>query len=514
MSILEIKNLSHMYDSKVLFNNANLVINNGDHAGIVGLNGAGKSTFINIIAGKISQDGGEVNWLSGIRWGYLDQHADIDRTLSVMNYLRGSFDYLYEMSARLDEMYLKMGEVTDPDELDTLCRKCGNLQEKLEHNDFYDLDSRIKKIANGLGVHNFGYDTIIKTLSGGQRAKLVLAKLLLQNLDIMLLDEPTNFLDLEHIDWLVGYLNTFEGTYMVISHDVSFLNRICRFVVNIENGEIKKYTGNYDQFSAQREQNAKQYVESYERQQREIEKMQEYIAKNKARAATAGMANSRKKMLDRMEVMTKPVNIPDAHFSFPYIELNTRDMLHVNKLVIGYGKPLLPPLDFHMKSNTKLWIRGTNGIGKTTLLKTLVGKLQPLGGDYRFHIMARHSYLEQDLEFRNNTINPMIYIAETFPNFTQKDQRGELAKVGIKGDLALKEIKKLSGGEQVRVRLAVLANIESNILILDEPTNHLDVKAKDSLRDALLEYPGAIILVSHEADFAGAVCDDVFDVKI
>lgn len=513
MSILEIKGLSHMYDNKVLFENANLTINNGDHAGIVGLNGAGKSTFINIIAGLKTQDAGEVNWLNGIRWGYLDQHADIDRSLSVMDYLRTSFGYLYEINDRLEALYAEMAIETDMDKLDKLINKSGRLQDQLDHNDFYDLDSRIKKVANGLGINNYGYDTIIKKLSGGQRAKLVLAKLLLENLDIMLLDEPTNFLDVEHIDWIINYLNSFEGTFMVISHDTSFLNKICRYVVNIENGEIRKYTGNYEQFMAQREQNAKQYAESYVRQQREIEKMQEYIAKNKARAATAGMANSRKKMLDKIDIMKKPVTALEAHFDFPYISLNTKDMVILKDLEIGYNKRLLPPINLTMSSQSKLWIKGTNGIGKSTLLKTIMGIIPSLGGKYHFHIASKIAYLEQDLEFNNSSINAMLYINEMFPKFNQKQQRSELAKVGIRGDLALKPIHNLSGGEQVRIRISTLMNTPSNILILDEPTNHLDINAKDSLMTALKDYEGALILVSHEADFASAVCNDIFDIK-
>lgn len=513
MSILEIKGLTHMFDEKMLFANANLVINNGEHTGVVGLNGAGKTTFINIIAGNLMQDAGEVKWLNGIRWGYLDQHANIDRGLSVMDYLRTSFKYLYELNDKLEALYTEMSEVTDMDLLDKMIEKSSKMQDKLTHNEFYDLDSTIKKIANGLGVNAFGYDTIIRTLSGGQRAKLVLAKLLLENLDIMLLDEPTNFLDVEHIEWLVKYLDTFEGTFLVISHDTAFLNNVCKAVVNIENGEIKKYTGNYIEFMAQREQNAKQYAESYERQQREIEKMQIYIAKNKARAATAGMANSRKKMLDRIEVMQKPRTTLEAHFSFPYISLNTKDMLDIKNLEIGYSKILLPPINIHMGSQSKLWIRGTNGIGKSTLLKTLMNIISPLGGSFHFHIASKIAYLEQDLQFRNTGISAMTYVNEMFPRYNQKEQRAELAKAGIRGELAIKPICNLSGGEQVRVRLVSIMNTSSNILILDEPTNHLDINAKESLSEALAEYEGAIILVSHEAEFANSVCNEVFDVK-
>lgn len=513
MSILEIRNLTHRYDDRYLFQNASVSINNGEHLGIVGLNGAGKTTFINIIAGKLSQDDGEVLRQHNARWGYLDQHADIDRSLTVITYLRGAFDYLYELNAKLEDMYLKMGEVSDPDELDKLINKSSRLQDVLDNADFYDLDSKIKKVAGGLGIGNVGYDTPISRLSGGERAKLMLSKLLLEEVDVMLLDEPTNFLDIEHIEWLKKYLNGYKKTFMVISHDTAFLDGVCNFIVNIENGNIKKYSGNYTSFSKQREMNAKQYEDEYNRQQAEIKKMQDYIDKNKARAATAGMANSRKKMLDRIEVMQKPVTVHDAVFNFPYIPINSKDFLIVKGLEVGYNSTLIPPIDLHLKSNDKLWIRGTNGVGKTTLIKTLLRKIHSLKGNFNFHIGAKPAYLEQELNFENSQENAMIYFNNRFPRFNVKQQRSELAKVGLKGELATKPIKNMSGGEQVRVKLAVLNNTPSNVLILDEPTNHLDVRAKEALKKALIEYEGAIILVSHEHDFASGICNIIFDAK-
>ena len=300
---------------------------------------------------------------------------------------------------------------------------------------------------------------------------------------------------------------------MVISHDTAFLDSVCKFIINIENGNIKKYSGNYSTFIVQRDMNAKQYEEDYLRQQAEIKKMQDYIDKNKARAATAGMANSRKKMLDRIEVMQKPMTIHDATFYFPYIPVNSKDFLIVKGLEVGYDKTLIPPIDLHLKSTDKLWIRGTNGVGKTTLIKTLLRKIHALGGNFLFHLSTKPAYLEQELNFENSSLNAMIYFNEKFPRLNQKEQRAELAKVGLKGDLATKPIKDLSGGEQVRIKLAVLNNTPSNVLILDEPTNHLDVRAKEALKKALISYEGAIILVSHEHDFAGEICNIIFDAK-
>ncbi len=513
MSVLEIRNLTHRYEDRFLFNNASLSVNNGEHIGVVGLNGAGKTTFINIIAGKLSQDEGEVLRQQSARWGYLDQHADIDRSLTVMQYLYSAFNFLFELNEKLENIYLKMGETTDEDELNKLIDKSSRLQEQLEDSGFYDLDSKIKKVAGGLGVSSFGYDTLISRLSGGERAKVMLTKLLLEEVDIMLLDEPTNFLDIEHIEWLKKYLNAYKKTFLVISHDNSFLDSVCKFIINIENGNIKKYSGNYSQFSVQREMNAKQYEEEYNRQQLEIKKMQDYIDKNKARAATAGMANSRKKMLDRIEVMQKPITIYDAVFNFPYIPVNSKDFLVIKGLEVGYDKTLIPPIDIHLKSNDKLWIRGTNGVGKTTFIKTITRKIPARNGSFQFHLATKLALLNQELDFENPNMSPMQYYNEFFPRANYKEQRSELAKVGIKGELATKPISNMSGGEQVRTKLSVLCNTPSNLLILDEPTNHLDVRAKNALKEALIKYEGAIILVCHEQDFAQDICNIIFDAK-
>lgn len=512
MSILEIKNLTHRYDDRFLFLDANLVVNNGEHIGIVGLNGAGKSTFINIISKRISQDDGEVNWLSGVRWGYLDQHATIDKSLTVMEYLSDAFSHLHKKNERLEKIYEDMANA-DGDELDLLIKRSSRIMEELENDGYFDLESQIKKVANGLGVNKFGYDTVIGTLSGGERAKLMLSKLLLEKQDIMLLDEPTNFLDIEHVEWLIKFLNSYKNTFMVISHDTEFLNKVCKVIVAIENGNIDKYSGNYDEYLKLREIKIKQYEDSYRRQQMEIKKLQDYIDKNKARAATAGMANSRQKMLDKMDILQKPTTVYESRFEFPYIDTNAKEFLKIKDLEVGYDSTLIPPINILMTSTTKLWIRGTNGVGKTTLLKTLMRKIAPRSGSFSFHPQAKILYLEQELNFDNPSLNATLYFAENYPRASQKEQRSTLAQVGIKGDLATKPISNLSGGEQVKVKLSVLMKKTSNILILDEPTNHLDVLAKKALKTALQNYPGAIILVCHEQDFASEICNEIFDAK-
>lgn len=512
MSIIEIKGLTHRYDEKDLFVKSDLVVNNGEHIGVVGLNGAGKSTFINILAGKLVQDEGEIKRAQNLRIGYLDQHATIDKSLTVMQYLRGAFSYLDEMNERLEGLYAKMA-TADGDEMDRLIEKSSRLQDILNDADYYDLEAQIKRVANGLGVNKFGYEAIIGTLSGGERAKLMLSKLLLESYDLALLDEPTNFLDTEHVEWLVKYLNGYKKTFLVISHDTLFLNAVAKVIVSIENGTIRRFSGNYDQYLVQREILMKQYEDDYNRQQAEIKRLQDYIDRNKARAATAGMANSRKKMLDRIDVLAKPQTVYECEFSFPYTELNTKDMLIVKGLKVGYDRQLIPEVDFHLSSTTKLWIRGTNGVGKTTLIKTLLRKIPSLGGTFAFHAAAKAAYIEQDLNFDDKNASAYNIYSEAFPRATQKEVRAALAKAGLLGDLAIKPVGTLSGGEMMRLKLAITANTPSNILILDEPTNHLDIKAKIALKRAINDYPGAVILVTHEPDFAEGLCDSVFDAK-
>ncbi|MDR3293300.1 MAG: ATP-binding cassette domain-containing protein [Clostridiales bacterium] len=512
MSILTINNLTHTFDGNVIFEGACFSVNNGEHTGIVGLNGAGKSTFMNILTGRLVQDDGEVKWLNGIKRGYLDQHADIDRNLTVAEYLQGVFGRLYALNERLERVYSDMETEQDPDALDALISRSSSMLDELTKAGFFELDSEIKKVGNGLGLGAIGYDTPIAHLSGGQRAKVMLASLLLADYDILLLDEPTNFLDVEHIKWLTEYLNAYKGTVLVISHDTDFLNSVSRNIISVEGHGIKKYSGDYNKFLAASEISAKQHGENFERQQQQIKKIEEFIAKNKARAATAGMANARKKQLEKIEIIAKPSVIYPAVFRFPYVNIHSNEILEVRDLVIGYnGKPLLPPIGFKMSSETKLLVRGTNGIGKSTFLKTLTGRIPSVSGAGRFHINAKTLYLEQDLEFYNPDESATAYIARCYPRMDSKEIRTRLGGVGIKNDLATKPICNLSGGEQVKVKLCALMQKESNFLLLDEPTNHLDIKAKDSLADALNDYNGAVILVTHERAFADRVCNDVLD---
>ena len=512
MSILNVEHLTHGFGDRAIFNDVSFRLLKGEHIGLVGANGEGKSTFMNIVTGKLMPDEGKVEWAKNVRVGYLDQHSTLTKGMTIESVLKSAFAWLFELEENMNQICDRLGEAA-PDEMDAMMEELGVIQDTLTMHDFYIIDTKVEEVARALGLLELGLSHDVTDLSGGQRMKVLLAKLLLEKPDILLLDEPTNFLDVEHIDWLTKYLNSLDKTFMVISHDTDFLNGVCKYVVSIENGSIRKYTGNYDQFLVAHEMAVKQYAEDYNRQQAEIKKMQDYIDRNKARAATAGMANSRKKMLDRIEVMEKPTAALEAHFDFPCVLLNTKDMLNVRDLEVGYDHVLLPPINFNMRGNTKLWVRGANGIGKSTMLKTLMGVIPRLGGDYRFHIAAKPAYLEQDPEFRNKAMTPYDYISDCFPRMGAKEIRTQLSRVGIRGEMALRHVSDMSGGEQVRIRVLTIMNVTSNMLILDEPTNHLDVNAKRVLTEALQKYEGAILLVSHEKQFAEAVCDDVLALK-
>lgn len=514
MSILNITGLYHKYDDKVLFDNVDLSVNNYEHIGIVGLNGAGKSTFMNILTGEVLHDGGEVKWLKGLQYSYLDQHADIDKTLTVIEYLRLSFRDLFAENERLERMYEQIALMTDPVLMDVEISRASVILDRLTRDNFFEIDADIKRVANGLGINAFGYNTIVGILSGGQRAKLMLAKMILENPDVLLLDEPTNFLDTMHITWLAEYLRNYKGTFLLISHDTQFLDLVCNFIVSLSNKSIKKFSGNYTQFLAQYEMAERQYSDEYERQKKDIKKLEEYIAKNKARAATAGMANSRQKQLDKIVELDKPVTMSKPTFEFPYIYISCKEILVVKNLEIGYTHPLLRPISFAVTPDTKLWIRGANGIGKSTLIKTITGRIKKLGGFFEYNINAKNAYIEQELEFTDRGESALGYLSSSLPKMSQKSLRQSLAATGMKQELATRAIENLSGGEQMRIKLCLLSNRPSNILLLDEPTNHLDKNAKAALVEAVTKYEGAVILVTHEPAFADEVCNDILTLEL
>ena len=499
MSILEVKNLSHGFGDRAIFENVSFRLLKGEHIGLVGANGEGKSTFMSIVTGKLQPDEGKVEWSKKyVTAGYLDQHAVLEKGMTVRDVLRTAFDELFKTEERINKIYMSMAE--EGADVDALMEEVGELQDRLETRDFYTLDAKIDEVARALGVMDFGMDTDVTDLSGGQRTKILLAKLLLEKPDILLLDEPTNYLDAEHIAWLKRYLQEYENAFVLISHDIPFLNDVINIVYHVENQDLVRYAGDYDNFQSVYAMKKAQLEAAYERQQKEIADLQDFVNRNKARVATRNMAMSRQKKLDKMEIIELQAEKPKPEFHFKESRTPGRFIFQTKDLVIGYDSPLTKsPLNLTFERNQKVAIVGANGIGKTTLLKSLLGIIQPLEGEVETGDFIDLGYFEQEAEGSRQT--PLEAVWDAFPALNQAEVRAALAKCGLTSKHIESQIQVLSGGEQAKVRFCLLMNRENNVLVLDEPTNHLDVDAKDELKRALQAFKGSVLMVCHEPEF-------------
>ena len=513
MSLIKIENLSHSFGDKVVFSDANLVLFNKEIMGLVGLNGTGKSTLIKMIIGEVLHDKGSIEIHSKAHLGWLDQHAEIKSNKSIMNYLREAYKNLYEIEERLNAVNEKLANVTDENEMMELLDQSSNYFEYLDSKGFYTTDAEIEKVASGLGINAFGLDTKVRTLSGGQRAKVMLAKLLLDKPDVLILDEPTNFLDTAHIDWLIKFLNAFEGAALVVSHDTKFLDAITTCIADIENFKITRYNLKFDKFLEAKGVKAEQYRKEYERQQQYIAKLEDFIARNIARASTSNMAKSRRKTLEKLDVIDKPSETVKPHIKFPYKPIGSKVLLEVENLEIGYGNPLLPPINIILERGEKLAIHGFNGIGKTTFLKTLAGKVPAINGNFKFATAVSIEYFEQDNTFYNDEQTPLDFMRGEFPLKSERELRTALALCGLKQEHIVTPLKRLSGGEQAKTTIARLTLTPSNVLILDEPTNHLDVNAIASLKKAIKAFEGTILFVSHDKHFVKEVAGKMLNME-
>ena len=498
MSILEVKNLSHGFGDRAIFENVSFRLLKGEHIGLVGANGEGKSTFMSIVTGKLQPDEGKVEWSKYVTAGYLDQHAVLEKGMTVRDVLRTAFDELFKTEERINEIYMSMAD--EGADVDALMEEVGELQDRLETRDFYTLDAKIDEVARALGVMDFGMDTDVTDLSGGQRTKILLAKLLLEKPDILLLDEPTNYLDAEHLAWLNPYLQEYENAFVLISHDIPFLNDVINIVYHVENQDLVRYAGDYDNFQSVYAMKKAQLEAAYERQQKEIADLQDFVNRNKARVATRNMAMSRQKKLDKMEIIELQAEKPKPEFHFKESRTPGRFIFQTKDLVIGYDRPLTKsPLKLTFERNQKVAIVGANGIGKTTLLKSLLGIIQPLEGEVETGDFIDLGYFEQEAEGSRQT--PLEAVWDAFPALNQAEVRAALAKCGLTSKHIESQIQVLSGGEQAKVRFCLLMNRENNVLVLDEPTNHLDVDAKDELKRALQAFKGSVLMVCHEPEF-------------
>ena len=498
MSILEVKHLSHGFGERTIFEDVSFRLLKGEHIGLVGANGEGKSTFMSIVTGHLQPDEGKVEWSKYVTAGYLDQHTVLEAGMSVRDVLRTAFDELFKTEARINEIYMSMAD--DGADMDALMEEVGELQDRMESRDFYTLDAKIDEVARALGVMDFGMDSDVTELSGGQRTKVLLAKLLLEKPDILLLDEPTNYLDAEHIEWLKRYLQNYENAFVLISHDIPFLNDVINIVYHVENHDLVRYTGDYDNFQAVYAMKKAQLEAAYERQQKEIADLQDFVNRNKARVATRNMAMSRQKKLDKMERIELQSEKPKPSFEFKESRTPSRFIFQTQNLEIGYDHPLTKPLNLTFERNQKVAIIGANGSGKTTLLKSLLGIIPPISGSVERGDYIELGYFEQEV-VAGNRQTPLEAVWDAFPALNQAEVRAALARCGLTSKHIESQIQVLSGGEQAKVRFCLLMNRENNVLVLDEPTNHLDVDAKEELKRALKSYRGSILMVCHEPDF-------------
>ncbi|MGP1909454.1 ABC-F family ATP-binding cassette domain-containing protein [Metabacillus sp. JX24] len=498
MSLLTIDKLSHTFGDRTLFKDVSFRLLPGEHVGLVGANGVGKSTLMNILTKELIHDTGKVEWTPGVHYGYLDQHTVLSKGKTIRDVLRDAFLPLYKKEEELNEVIAKMGDAS-PEELEDLLEKMGEIQDHLDAGGFYSLDMKVEEAARGLGLDAIGLDRDVSALSGGQRTKVLLAKLLLEQPEVLLLDEPTNYLDVEHINWLSNYLREYPHAFLLISHDTEFMNGIVDVIFHLEFSKLTRYTATYEKFLELAEINKNQHINAYEKQKEFIKKQEDFIAKNKARYSTTGRAKSRQKQLDRMERIDRPETAMKPTFEFKESRGSSRFVFEGKDVEIGYTHPLLPKLTMTIERGEKIAIVGCNGVGKSTLLKTILGKIKPLGGSIQLGDFLYPSYFEQEVKAEN--ITPIDDVWNAFPGLDQHQVRAMLARVGLKNEHISRPLNQLSGGEQAKVRLCKLLQNESNWLLFDEPTNHLDVTAKEELKRAIKAYKGTVVLVCHEPDF-------------
>lgn len=509
MSILNVEHLSHGFGDRAIFTDVSFRLLKGEHIGLVGANGEGKSTFMNIITNRLMPDEGKIEWAKNVRVGYLDQHAVLEKGMTIRTVLSGAFDFLIQQEERMNEICDAMADA-DENQMEQYMEELGVIQDMLTMHDFYMIHSKVEEVARALGLLELGLDKDVTELSGGQRTKVLLGKLLLEKPDILLLDEPTNYLDAEHIEWLKRYLNDYENAFILISHDISFLNSVINIIYHMDNQQLNRYVGDYDKFMEVYAMKKAQMEAAYNRQQKEIADLKDFVARNKARVATRNMAMSRQKKLDNMEIIELAGEKPKPEFNFKIARTPGRYIFTTDNLVIGYDEPLSSHLNISMERGSKIALTGANGIGKSTLLKSILGIIKPLSGSVELGDYLEIGYFEQETPPDIET-TCLEEIWNEFPSYTQYEVRSALAKCGLTTKHIESRVKVLSGGEQAKVRLCKLINRESNVLVLDEPTNHLDVDAKDELKRALKAYKGSILMVCHEPEFYSDLATDVID---
>ncbi|WP_417030122.1 ABC-F family ATP-binding cassette domain-containing protein [Blautia hydrogenotrophica] len=509
MSILNVEHLSHGFGDRAIFQDVSFRLLKGEHIGLIGANGEGKSTFFNIVTGKLPPDAGKIEWAKGVRAGYLDQHTVLEKGMTVEDVLKSAFSDLFELEEKMNDICTKLGEASS-EEMDKLMEELGTIQDTLTLHDFYVIDAKVEEVARALGLLELGLKRDVTDLSGGQRTRILLGKLLLQKPDILLLDEPTNYLDEHHINWLKRYLTEYENAFILISHDIPFLDDVVNIIYHMENQKLDRYVGNYKDFQRIHEAKKAQLEAAYKKQQQEINQLKDFVARNKARVSTRNMAMSRQKKLDKMNVIELAAQKPKPEFHFKTGRTPGKYIFEAKDFVIGYEEPLSQPLNLSLERGHKVALTGANGIGKTTLIKSILGLVPPLKGTCELGENISVGYFEQEGK-KENSSTCIEEIWQEVPSSSQYEVRSALAKCGLTTKHIESQVRVLSGGEQAKVRLCKIINRETNVLFLDEPTNHLDADAKEALKAALKEYRGTLLLICHEPEFYQDVVHEVWD---
>ena len=504
--MISANNVTLRVGKKALFEDVNIKFTEGNCYGMIGANGAGKSTFLKILSGQLEPTSGDVVISPGERLSFLQQdHFKYDEFPVLDTVIMGNAR-LYEIMKEKEEIYAKE-DFTDEDGI-----KASELEAEFATMDGWEAESDAANLLNGLGIETELHYKLMKDLTGSEKVKVLLAQALFGNPDILLLDEPTNYLDVQHIEWLKRYLQEYENAFILISHDIPFLNSVINLIYHMENQRLDRYVGDYDKFQEVYSVKKAQLEAAYKRQQQEIAELEDFVARNKARVSTRNMAMSRQKKLDKMEVIELAKEKPKPEFHFLEARTPGKYIFETKDLIIGYDEPLSRPLNLTMERGQKAVLVGANGIGKTTLFKSILGLTPALSGSVDLGDYLSIGYFEQEMA-PGNTTTCLDEIWKEFPSYTQYQVRSALAKCGLTTKHIESQVRVLSGGEQAKVRLCKLINRETNVLLLDEPTNHLDVDAKEELKRALKAYKGSILLICHEPDFYEGLATDVWDCR-
>lgn len=516
MILLQAENIHKSFGATPVLSNINLTIQSGERVGLVGVNGAGKTTLLKILTGQMLQDGGEIRIAKDVTIGYLSQDSSLDTENTIFNEMLNVFTDLIEQEKELRKLEKQMGDPRVQQQLgqyERLMEAYSTLSDDFKRKGGYQYESTIRSVLHGMRFYPADYDKPIASLSGGQKTRLAMARLLLMQPNILVLDEPTNYLDMETLGWLEKFLTNYPGALLVVSHDRFFLDSLVNVIYEIENHQITRYTGNYTQFLEQKADRIAKLMKQYERQQAEVSKLEEFIQRNIARASTTRRAQSRRKQLEKMNLMERPQQeTKKPAFQFQISKTSGNQVIMVENLVIGYGnKSLAGPLSFSITRGERIALIGPNGQGKTTLLKTLIGQIPKLGGNIRLGSNVEMGFYNQEQEDLHPERTVLDEVWDAFPTLPEKEIRTVLGNFLFSGDDVQKKIGSLSGGERARVALARLLFGKANFLILDEPTNHLDLFSKEVLEEALMEYPGTILFVSHDRYFMNKIATGILE---